>query len=738
MPPCAVACPFGLNVRDFVKKIRRGSFDAALKLYRDAVVFPGIVSSICERQCSFACAKAIRDSAIDISLLEKACLKLSRRTDPINYNLPAKDRRIAVIGGGVSGLACALRASEKGYRVAIYEKNGHIGGYLWNIISENIFLPDIKKQLQHQAIDIITNHEVKDLNVLGGEQPFDAAYIATGKEGKTFGLSAELRSDSARGILSGGMLFDASLIEAIVHGAKAASQIERWLKTGIFEQGWYKRSYDLDIVGDSFNLEKGVETTAYSREEAIAEAERCGLCNCDLCYKSCKMMQYYSKYPERIAADMTDTINPIKQIVQQLAATRLISSCSDCGLCAQECPENINIGSMLMRARKDMKDQGNLPPAFHDFLMRDFFFSCGDLTSIKRPPSGQDVCKLLFFPGCQLGAVNPDYVRNSYSYLREYEASTGLLLQCCGAPAYWAGEEHAFSSNLNEIRKTWKAFGEPMFVTACPTCVRMLEENLPEIHKITLYEILDKMHIFPSETNCASEHETVAVFDPCSSRYFPGMRQSVRSILTSKQVQYNELPYCGEHALCCSWGGHMLFANPALAEQIKKHGSEQSELPYVTYCIICKENFLSVGKQCRHILDIVFECGKEYNTPTNLSKKNVNRMTLRNNLLSEYWNEELIMTANPILHMSDDLRKKISDKYILETDILKVIEYAERTGKKISHPSSGHYSAHMRIGHITYWVKYSTAEGWYKLENAYSHRMSLDIDEKEASQNGGK
>jgi NADPH-dependent glutamate synthase beta subunit-like oxidoreductase len=52
---CTGACWFGLDVRDFIGKLKLGNFGAAFDLYRNTVVFPGIVSRLCDAPCAGAC-----------------------------------------------------------------------------------------------------------------------------------------------------------------------------------------------------------------------------------------------------------------------------------------------------------------------------------------------------------------------------------------------------------------------------------------------------------------------------------------------------------------------------------------------------------------------------------------------------------------------------------------------------------------------------------------------------------
>ena len=73
-PACTAACPVHLDARGMITEITRGDFAAALKLYRKAVPFPGIISHICDQPCQAACLRKELGGAIEIAALERACL----------------------------------------------------------------------------------------------------------------------------------------------------------------------------------------------------------------------------------------------------------------------------------------------------------------------------------------------------------------------------------------------------------------------------------------------------------------------------------------------------------------------------------------------------------------------------------------------------------------------------------------------------------------------------------------
>ncbi len=77
------------------------------------------------------------------------------------------------------------------------------------------------------------------------------------------------------------------------------------------------------------------------------------------------------------------------------------------------------------------------------------------------------------------------------------------------------------------------------------------------------------------------------------------------------------------------------------------------------------------------------------------------------------------------LILADDVRERLEQRLILTEDIQRVIEYAERTGRRLFNRETGHYLAYYKPTSVTYWVEYLPDHGAYTIFNAYSHRMEV-------------
>ncbi|MDR3671407.1 MAG: FAD-dependent oxidoreductase [Holophaga sp.] len=720
---CTAACPFHLDVRDFIAKLQRGGFHAAYRSYLHAVGFPGIVSALCPEPCKAVCPRRLNGGAVEMRMLERAAMAFARSTDPDAFNMPAKPARVAVIGAGISGLACALRMAARKYQVTVFERSGRIGGHLHGLLPPELILADIQRQFMHEAYDLRLDEAVGSLEALD----FAAVYVATGAGGETFGLVADPGGAFASvrpGVFLGGSLTGADTLRAIADGLQASDALERYIKAGGMNHPAVSTATALRLDPARFPARAPVAPAGgagYTREEAAAEAQRCLKCACDACVRACDLMRYFQKYPRRIAEEVEVTIHPGTLDGNGTVATRLIATCNQCGLCREVCPQGIDTGDLLRRSHRIMHEKGAMPWAFHDFFLRDMAFA--DLEAgLCRAPLGHRRSRLLFFPGCQLGGSDPRYVTAGYRFLLERWPDTAIRLGCCGAPADWAGDEGLQRSAMARLRTDWLALGRPRLVFACPTCRMMLARSLPELDGAFLYDLMLEQGLAPV---AAGGGTLASVYDPCASRDQPELQRSVRALAERAGFRLEALPMEGRLAQCCSWGGQVSVAYPPYA-QASAQDRIRGPHPYITYCSNCRDTFAAAGKPAWHILDLWFGLNGPDRRPPTVTGRRANRIALKRRLLAEFWGEPEPKEEPMPLIIAPELRAKLDRELLLETEVMAVIEHCEATGAKLFDPVAGTCSGHLRIGNLTFWVEYRPAPGGFQLVNAYSHRMSIE------------
>jgi glutamate synthase (NADPH) small chain len=465
----------------------------------------------------------------------------------------------------------------------------------------------------------------------------------------------------------------------------------------------------------------------YSRDEAIEEASRCLNCQCLECVKVCPYLESYGSYPRKY----------IRQIHNNLAmdlgnhtANKMINSCRLCGLCAQVCPEHLDMGAVCKRARESMVEKGKMPPSAHDFALRDMQFSNGNLAAMARNEPGTSTSAYAFWPGCQLGGSDPDLVKRVYAYLKSrLSGGVGLILQCCGAPADWAGRRDLREAGISAILDRHRELGEPQLIVACSTCHRMLKAYAPAIDVLSIWSVMDELGL--PESAGAGRGRTITLHDACTARHEPGFHQSARNVLLELGYAIEELPLHRETTECCGYGGLMRFVDPALAKEMVRRRISATENPYVVYCTMCRDQFASAGKPTRHLLDMVFRAGGDDQAATKgpgYSERHENRARLKRQLLQEVWGETMSEEGpgrSVVLVVPEEVRETLEERQILREDVRAVIEHAERTGARFVDPSSGHFLAHFKPASVTYWVEYYQSGETFVLVKAYSHRMEI-------------
>lgn len=809
---CTAACPLGVDVNTMISRIQEGRYGAAYKTYRNAAGFPHIAAAICDEPCAAACPlgkisdgdpallreggtaggtaegseealddNASNSEAIRLRQLERAVLEYTRRKDPTSYNLPKKDRRIAIIGAGVSGMACALRLATKQFQVTVYEKTDTTGGMLPEIMDPELMAMDFDLQMKDLEVDFCLNRKIESLEEIASG--FDALYIATGKDGSDFGfptnpegrrLTGETDDPHApcgrigsTGVFLGGSLLGRSPVEALSDGLFMATAIDNFLMTGNLK---YPVRKPTRCAVDEAAVKTGpavipASGDLYTKEEGIAEAGRCLKCQCSGCRLHSDLVEYARKWPLRLRDELLATTAPGKSELHATPAVRLINSCTQDGVFCKVCPEGIDLDGMIQAARFRMHKLGKMPWAFNDFFLRDLDFTQSDAAFLsRRAPDGELTpgenreSAYAFFPGCQLAAGEPELVMDSYEYLLSHAPDTGLMLGCCGVPALWAGDEDRHGEVISRLRREWEALGKPTLVLACPTCRNQLAQFLPEAETVFLYHLIDRWGLpdDPEDEKDSSHGQfhfpsEASVFDPCATSSGDSVRHDIRSLCAELGMSLTSLPVQEKWTACCSFGGHGEIADPEFASFVRGKRIRENDLPYITYCINCRDAFLTEGKETAHILNLIFNRPPE--TPT-VTRRRINRIRLKRRMLERFWQEETAGSTGEeemdrqdsftvdrdfasseesigiTLLISPQVRKKISDEYILEQDAANVIAFCERTGRTLRNEETGTLTGYRKVGNLTLWAEYrpTEEEKTYELLNAYTHRMEIELE----------
>ncbi len=187
--PCVTLCPAHVNVPGYVALIKEGRYADAINLIRDKNPFPTACAMVCEHPCENKCRRSIIDEPINIRGLKKFAVDQvnAREVVPPKANVKT-GKKIAIVGGGPSGLTCAYYLALMGHKAVVFEEHQKLGGMLRYGIPE-YRLPkeklddDIEVLVKAGDIEIKCGTKVgRDITFEELKKNYDAVYLGIGAQ----------------------------------------------------------------------------------------------------------------------------------------------------------------------------------------------------------------------------------------------------------------------------------------------------------------------------------------------------------------------------------------------------------------------------------------------------------------------------------------------------------------------------------------------------------------------------
>lgn len=190
-PQCRTGCPLGNNIPAFIQKVKEDNLEEAYKILCETTAIPAICGRICphQKQCQGKCIRGIKSEPVSIGEIEAYVgdWALNNTNSLLNCckDIQEKNKKVAVIGGGPSGLTAAVFLRKNGYKVTIYEKQKDLGGILKRGIPEfrlsNEIVEKIIEQILALGIDVQCEKELgKNLYLVDLKKEYDAIYLSIG------------------------------------------------------------------------------------------------------------------------------------------------------------------------------------------------------------------------------------------------------------------------------------------------------------------------------------------------------------------------------------------------------------------------------------------------------------------------------------------------------------------------------------------------------------------------------
>ena len=189
--PCTnKGCPLNNDIPEFIKQIKEENYEEAYHILTSTTVLQAVCGRICphKKQCQGVCIRGIKGEPVSIGDLEafvgdyaiQNSLKIPKEEEKNLVN-----KKVAIVGGGPSGLTCAAFLAKKGIQVTIYERYDFLGGLLMYGIPDFRLSKDIVKNTIQKILDL--GIEVKYHQKLGENlkledltKQFDSVYLAFG------------------------------------------------------------------------------------------------------------------------------------------------------------------------------------------------------------------------------------------------------------------------------------------------------------------------------------------------------------------------------------------------------------------------------------------------------------------------------------------------------------------------------------------------------------------------------
>ncbi len=295
--PCAHTCPASMNIPVMMRQIYDGDYDSAAYTVTNGLVFPWTLGYVCPAPCENPCRRKSYDETMKIRMLHRNVAEKAQKDNPELLECPPDTgKRVAIVGGGLTGMASAWVLRKCGHAVTIFEKDDKAGGR-WRDLPQEEFPIEVLDaeidQISRLGVRFEYEQKINGNGDLGAIQSkYDAVILAC--------------PDIAK---SGGKIFEAKehklAVRAVGNGKTTATWVDKYLKS--VEPAPDKKLFECKYGKlDKLELERMREQN--ENQESMAdpepanvlvdsqeEAGRCLHCDCRK-RVSCDLRKWTSEY----------------------------------------------------------------------------------------------------------------------------------------------------------------------------------------------------------------------------------------------------------------------------------------------------------------------------------------------------------------------------------------------------------------------------------------------------------
>jgi len=369
--PCQVTCPAHMDIPLMNRHLANGDFREALEVVKKDIALPAVFGRVCPAPCEGACRRKSIDSAVSICLLKRYAgdHDLETGNDYLPERAKETGKKIAIIGAGPAGLAAAYYLQLRGHQCDIYDRRKMAGGTLWDEVATGK-LPAGVLEMEVEVIKRLgawfyPETNIDEVRFRKLVEKFDALLVTTGNREdnvEKWGLEMTDRGIATRGktyqssnnkiFAAGSVVRNSKLaIRTLGQGKEAAFSIHQYLSGENVEGEPFRFNSKFGKLQEAEigeYLKETVKTgrqeaeerhNGFSREQVIAEAERCMHCDCrDL--TDCKLRHLSDEYHAAQKRYWSDERGHVRKHIQHDFVIYEPNKCIKCGICVRIAEEH--------------------------------------------------------------------------------------------------------------------------------------------------------------------------------------------------------------------------------------------------------------------------------------------------------------------------------------------------------------------------------------------------------------
>ncbi len=366
--PCTIFCPAHMDIPLMIRQIEAGDDAAALRTVKADIALPAVLGRICPAPCENGCRRKGEDAPVGICKLKQyvADVDLELPEPWLPKKKPASGKKVAIVGGGAAGLACAWHVLQDGHAVTIFDRNDKLGGVLQYECPDDrldkAVLDNEIAVIRKLGFDFRPNTNIgADITLDQLRQDFDAIVLVIGGVDKdeiaSYGLETGptgFKTNRKTHQTSDPMIFawtskakSKMAIRAVGSGKDIAASVDQFVRgetvTGPKEEfnstigklhegeiGVFMRSAD--------SRERIDAEPDYATEEARNETVRCLHCDCRK-QDNCKLRDFATEFGASQKAYSNDSRKPFTQFKPQENVILEPGKCIKCGICVRICQD---------------------------------------------------------------------------------------------------------------------------------------------------------------------------------------------------------------------------------------------------------------------------------------------------------------------------------------------------------------------------------------------------------------